>query len=282
MQQIKDIQAYKELIRANKQRQGTVDTNCFLMPSAFERWIAQGDLYAAEYDNGVVLYADEGAYYTLYYFWKSGEPFADFTRGKPVVVEELNNRGARDGYLQRIEPLLYGAGFTHFKTNLQLERGLTDAAEIAALAEEKQAQLSAGQLHCTYCVTAADMRRVVALWESALDVADIPLDHKRVSDDAKVLCVMTADGRLAAASWWKHTNSTSESRHIVTDSAFYRQGLASTMLSVWLEDACRAGVSRCFTWISEHNFRSLSMYEKMGFVRNDRTSKQYILNKGDR
>lgn len=277
MELVKEISEYKELIRWNKGRLGKVDSNCFLMTKSIGVFIDEQRLYVQKYENGIVLYVDEGNYYNAYYFWKPEAEFADLSKEKPVLIEELDNNGARESYLSSHEQRMIESGFELFKTNLQLERALSDeGAELGKELEERTVKLQNMGLSLSFCDSQKTLEKVLSLWDSALDIADIPQDHKVMSEDAPILCVFD-DEKLAAVSWWQHSKSISESRHIVTDPDYYKRGLASTMLIMWMDDAIKNNVGKCLTWISDHNFRSLSMYEKLGFTRNGKISKQYIL-----
>lgn len=281
MKKITSLAEYKDHVRRNKARLGTVDTNCMLLGSSMEPFIAENRLFLMEFQDGIIFFIDEGDYYTLYYHWKQGQPFPSLHPDKPLIIEELNNRGARDSYLSRVEPLLLEAGFAEYRTNLQVEVNLANLDySLSQRMQEKASCLEKAGLRFDFCKTEACMQNVLALWDEALELSDIPASHRVLDDSSSVLCIRNSANEIVAASWWHHAAS-SESRHIVTRKEYYRKGLASAMLCVWLTEAQQEGISRCFTWINEHNAPSLRMYETFHFVQNGRTSKQFILKQGE-
>ena len=278
MKKIETLTEYKELLRQNKANRTKMDTNCFLMSNAVEKLIDKGCLYAVEYSQGLIVFVDEGNYFNVYYFWESGIPLPDLKQDKPVLIEELNNKGTRDAYLEKFEPLLIQAGFSLFKHNLQVEANLKECEqELRNKFEEKKSRLEAQGFKLEPCTDDACMKDVVALWESALELTDIPQDHKVLNPEDKVFCIFDSENTLAAAKWWHHSGKTSEGRHVVTNKAFERRGLGSTIQLAWLVDALDNGVQRHMTWIADTNTPSLEMHKRAGFLCNGRTSKQYIL-----
>lgn len=278
MKKIQTLDEYKQLIRWNKERLGKVEKNCFLMSSVMEKYIMEQRLYVQTFEDGLVLFVDEERYYNMYYFWRPDTKMVDFRQQKPVLVEELNNNGYRDKYIANLEPLLFNVGFEVIKNNLQLEINLKDKRLfIEKQLNEKIQQLKDKNLRVGLCRDNETFKQAIALWESALDITDIPGEHMSLREDDKLVCVFTQEKEVVATNWWRSTNKNSEGRHIVTRSDFFKRGLASTLVLAWCKDACEQGIERCFTWVCDTNFRSLSLFNKLGFTTNGRESKQYIL-----
>ena len=277
MDTIRDLTQYKELIRETKRRFGKVDQNSILMSGAVEKYIKNGHLFFREYEHGTVFWIEEGRYYKLYYYWMPGAALDDFRCEKPVVIEELDNHGTRSDYISRFTPTLEAAGFRLYKTNQQVELNPSDPSlglEERFSAEE--ARMAMEGLHFHYD-DGSHMPQASALWKAHLDLADVPLDHTVLGPDDTLLCVLDGSGSVAATHWWRHTGKSSEGRHTVTHPDYYRRGLASAMLCAWCLDAKQRGIRKASTWISTTNFRSLALYQKVGFTPNGRVSRQYIL-----
>ena len=278
MKKICDLGEYKELMRENKERIGKVEKNCFLMSSSMNKYIEEERLYVETYENGMVLYVDEGRYYNMYYFWKSDCKMFDFRQDKPVLIEELNNNGSRNEYIEKIESSLFEVGFTVFKNNLQLELSLKDKKKIIEKQlSEKLQKISAQNLRLEFCTDDDILEKSIILWQDSLDVTDIPQEHMSLKSNDKLACILTETREVIATNWWRNSNKNSEGRHTVTHPEYFQRGLASTLLLVWCKDAIDQGVERCYTWVSDTNDRSLAMFKKIGFTPNGRTSKQYIL-----
>ncbi len=278
MKKIESLNEYKELLRKNKANRTHMDTNCFLMSSAVEKLIDKDCVFAVEYSQGLIIFIDEGSYFNLYYFWESGMPLPELRQNKPVLIEELNNNGTRDAYLEKFEPVLTKAGFSLFQHNLQLEANLKDCEqELRDKLEQKKNRLEAQGFRIEPCTDEACMKKVVSLWESALEPTDIPKDHKGLNPENEVFCIFDNENTLCAVNWWHHSKKTSEVRHLVTNKDFERRGLGSTLQLVWLVNALDNGVERHMTWIANTNTPSLELHKNAGFKCNGRTSKQYIL-----
>ncbi len=282
MNQIKDIQQYKELLHWNKSRFNAIYTNCILLASGMRPFIEESRLYFELYPDGIALFVDEGRYYNLYYFWNQNAPFACFRCSKPVLVEEVNNNGSRDACLAQIESALVNAGFMLMRNNVQVEKQLKTGESLSfdeALRLRAENALTDTGLSLQYCQDEETFHQVTALWEQYLGAADVPLDHFTLKSDSVILNAVTAEGMVAATQFWKVSGRSSECRHTVTHPDYYRHGLAMALIQAWLNTTREQGVCRWLTWISDKNSPSLALYHKMGFRQNGRTSKQYILEK---
>lgn len=275
MQQIEHINEYKALLRANKQRLGTVNTNCMLMTCDMARYIEEGRLFADVFEDGLLVWIDEGIRNNLYYFLRPGAQLPDLRGSKSVLIEEMDRSGSRSAYFSEFEPRLFSAGFSLNRLNLQVERTLTESPESSGVIE---AQLHADGFSLNRCVSGNVPGDVFALWKAHLDPLDIPQDHLVLHTGESILNLIDrSTGCIAATIWWHHSGRSSECRHIVTNPHFLRQGLAGALLSLWFEDAAHAGATRLLTWINEANVPSLSLFRKHGFSENGRTSRQYLL-----
>ena len=278
MEKIHNLDEYKEILRLNKERIGKVEKNCYLMAGAMNKYIIEERLYVETYENGIVLYIDEGRYYNMYYFWKTNCEMADFRQDKPVLIEELDNNGSRTEYIKNIEQFFLDVGFEEFKNNLQLEMSLKDKEkDIENLLSKKMLKLSEYNLQLEFCSDDDILKKSIKLWQNSLDATDVPQEHMSLGLDDKLVCILNEERKVVTTHWWRNTKKNSEGRHTVTDSEYFQRGLASTLLLVWCQDAIKQGAERCFTWVSDINVRSLAMYKKIGFVPNGRSSKQYIL-----
>ena len=114
MKKVEVLSDYKELLAKNKASHLHIDTNCFLMSNAMNEHIEADKLFVEEYKDGLMFFIDEGSFFNLYYFWETGKPFPNLKQEKPVLIEELNNKGSRDAYLSQIEPVFLQAGFSLF------------------------------------------------------------------------------------------------------------------------------------------------------------------------
>lgn len=277
MEQIKHVCEYKELLRSNKQRLGAVNTNCMLMARDMERYIEEGRLYSDVFEDGLLVWIDEGVRDNLYYFWRPGAQLPKLRDDKSILIEEMDRFGSRSAYFSEFEPLLFSAGFALTRFNLQYERILSEAPESGRAIET---QLHTNGFFLNHHSSGNVPSDVLSLWKAHLNPLDIPQDHLLLHPGESIHNLVDCNtGCIAATIWWHHSGKNSVCRHIVTDPRYLRQGLACALLNLWLDDAVHSGASRFLTWINEANAPSLSLFRKHGFAENGKTSRQYLRNR---
>lgn len=280
MQKVANDSEYKAAIHSVKERFGTCRTNCFFMGDHIKKLISQNRFYMQGYEHGMAFFVDEGAYYNLYYFWGEGAAFVDFRQERPVVVESSEPRIKRreEPSFDGLDQLLTEAGFKLFKTNYQLEMKL--AGQEPVLRERSSAgerRLEELGLSLSFSDGGESLRQAIDLWESALDPTDIPLDHRTLSEQDALLCIMDPKNRVVATNWWRITGKSAEGRHTVVHPDYYHRGIASFMLTKECLCAVEAGADRVLGWVHEDNTKSLALHEKIGFSFSGKACKQYIL-----
>ena len=170
-----------------------------------------------------------------------------------TLVEEIDNNNSRVEYLQKIEFQLNEAGFELFKKNVQVELSVSDNFEaIQQNLRDRLASLDEQGLTYVICDEEELYKEAVALWYSALDATDIPSCHTVLKEDNNLLCIVARDGKIASTNWWKVNGVVSECRHTVTNPNYYRRGLGSLTLLLWITMVQKQGVKKCITWIHEH------------------------------
>ena len=281
MEQIRSVEEYKALVRENKQQQGKVRSNCFLMSSSLDQPIRDGQLFFERFADGLVVYSDEGRYYNSYYYWKMDKALEDIRKNKPVLMEELDSGREAQEADEKKTAFLLDAGFSLYRTNYQLDRTVkSDIQKTGALLEDYLQQAENRGMTVAPCRDEMQAAQVVSLWEQALEPTDVPWRHRRFMDypEDTVYCVTDSEKTTAAAYWWGASGKkTWEGRHVVVRPDCFRQGLGTLLLQLCYEKALQAGVEKISTWICDENQRSLRLHEKNGFQRNGRTSRQYIL-----
>ena len=263
MQPLASADEYRALVKDNKRRLGTVRTNCMLMPRAFAEPAADGRLAFATYDDGLLVRTDEGAYATLYYYWREGAPMVRLHDNVPLYVEET--REPCDEHAA----FLRDAGLVLQKRNVQYVLARDDW--------DSRTDDRADGYAMARCEDEALAAEVVALWGRRLGLADIPLAHKEfLSRGDAVWCALSPSGELAGAIWWQDAGKTRLMRHIVVDERHTRRGLAKTLLALCATDACQTGMLKVSTWISDANYASIALHEGMGFCATTRVVLQFV------
>lgn len=278
MQLVEDIQEYKSIIRWNKIRFAETHSNCISLATSFEHYIRDKRFYVEKYEHGVAFFADEDKYLKLFYFWDADWAFADFRKEKPVVAEVLNVNGNRDDYLSQYEPALFRSGFKPYRKNNQLSADMWERKDLFEKAYAgKTEELKEKGIRLCLCQDLQSFNQAVELWDSFLDLTDIPYDHRTMDADGKILNAVTDEGRVAATIWWSENGQNSEVRHVVTHPDFSRNGLATVLEQGWVLHCFESGIKRWTTWVNAENNKSQRLHEKLGFRLNGRSSVQYIL-----
>lgn len=280
MKKIESLSEYRALLGENKKTHNGIDKNCFLLPSGMEKFISAGKVYYRSYDQGILIFIDENSYYNLYYYIEKGSTFPVFSCEKPVLIEELSQNGSRDAYIAANEARLKAAGFGFYRKSFQYEIGIgAEEQQRFCTAEKEQAMKASGFRYDTACY--ADFRpQIISLWKASLDFGDISGDDLalELSQDEELLTVIGADGDIACTYLYEIVGrDVSEGRHVVTNPSCYRKGLGSFVLGLTLDHLRTEGIKRHYTWIHEQNIPSVRMHERLGFLRNGRSSIQYIL-----
>lgn len=281
MKHISDIGEYRELIEGCKKFKKT-RSNCFLVPGTVERYIQDGRLLYEEDDGGLIIYVDEERYFTGYYIWNIERDFPKIwsSNEKPVCIEELDVNSRRSAEISMIGNELAKQGLKAELINNGISMDLTlNKESIQKNFEVGLNRLSARGLRFTLCQE-QHVEQVINLWENFLAVTDVPYDHLKFMDhkDGKVFCVINERNEVCCAAWWRDVKTSREGRHVVTDPRYYRQGLGQTIINAWLVDACNNGKRIARSWVNAENVKSDKMHEKIGFVHDGRTSRQFILN----
>lgn len=279
MERVLSGEDYKRLVKKTKASVGKIDSNCFLMASAFVPYADEGRLYAEEFIDGTVVYVDEGSYYNLYYYWRRGVAFENYSQDKPILVEE-QIRGINGVSLDTLaNQRLLNAGFALIRNNLQYELQLDGTQNYCELAKRAEEETLIEGLSLSSCRDELLREQVLTLWERRLGSEDVPWDHKDfMNRDDEVLCVVDASGVLAGTYWWRKQSKTVwMTRHVVTDERFVRRGIGSLLLIECAAHAQRESTQRLVTWISDCNYNSIAMHEKIGYRTKGNAALQYRL-----
>ena len=272
MKPVESLDQYKALVKETKaQHPGTL-TNSIQLAASMAPYIDEKRLFFAEWPQGIAFFLDERTWYEVTFFWDPAEAPADFRQEKPVIASTYP-RGGEPG---AVGAFLEQAGFRKYRTNMQIEMALTPDKDVTEAVGDKIRQAEEQGFTFRYCEDDALMERVLELWDTNLELGDIPVDHRRRHPSDKTLCVFHGE-KLAAVNWWRNTKGSSEVRHTVTHPDYYHRGLASAMLIFWCRDAARSGCKKAIGWIDDTNIRSFGLYGKAGFTVNGRCSVQYVL-----
>lgn len=286
-EKIASFEAFRDLVSMHKNSCGRVLSNLPVFTGGIKEDILEGRFFCLEHTGGILFLADEGSYFRTYYVWDGCARKEKLFLNKPAVIEEINQRGRRDSYLEELQPHLEAAGFSFYRNNLQVERDLSQ--DKVSETDEGQAENYAGTSLKEHFAESREaglrfeylgedqMDLAAALWNDLLELSDIPRDHLIWRKENRVFGAFNGEGEMVAAQWWRFEKNASEGRHTATRQDYARRGIASALVAEWCRDAAGQQVKKCYTWISDANTRSLALYHKMGFRPNGRQCIQYML-----
>ncbi len=279
--ELKTEEQYKEIGRTQKERCGKLVSNCLLPGRTVRDALARGRVFFRELPDGFALYGAEGEdapFLQLYYFLKPGAEMTGLMTDRPVLLEEPDANDRRAAYLSELEPKLARAGFTTIAKNILVEI----APESIAANDDRYASLLESYRKKGYRIAVDPKGRPLeeahALWRAHLKPTDLPPGHFDAdAKDAHLVCILDGSGSVSGVNRWELRDGVCEIRHTVTRPDCLRQGIGSFLILYALKDAAENGMRSAFTYIDEHNVRSLAMYEKIGFQRTEKTCRQYLL-----
>jgi len=282
MIELTGYESFHEAYAAEKRRLGPLNSNCLLPKRTIAEALLRGRVFLRHTESGLAVYAEEGdpaPFADLYYFLADGEALPDLSIDRPVLLEELDSNGRRAAYLDAMLPKLTAAGFSLIAENVLVEIGSAFGEEAA----EGLAAAEAGYAERGYRVEldpTGDAREAAfALWRAHLKPTDLPPWHFAVDPEQgmHLVCLLDAHGEVAGVNWWMVKEQVCEIRHTVTRPDCLRQGIGSFLIRYALQNAAKTGIRSAYTFIDVNNLRSLAMYEKIGFVRTGKISRQYLL-----
>lgn len=283
MEFLTNIDQYKALKDAARQRCDSLSSNCFLTSGGIASIMQRQGMGYREFPQGLVLYADEGSYYRVFYYLDPNADLPDMTADKKAVIEEPDSAGRREKYLKSFFQKLENGGWQRIARNIQVYSELADRAEqIRADHTAAIARLSEQGIVLEDCPE-RHVERVIELWKGYLHETDLPVEHIGFLNDPtqRVVCALDGSDYVCGVSWWRMAGGNCEIRHTVTDPQFYKRGIGYALQTAAMVDALDGGCRGVFTYIDDRNYRSINMFRKAGIVENGRTTTQYSLEKGE-
>lgn len=279
MDRIESIEQYQGLIAGLRSKHGRMNTNCFSMNDYFIPFIEDGRLFYEEYPSGACVFMDEGTYYNLYYFLDPDAPFPEISLDKPVLIGEMNSGTARDAYIESAGKMFSAAGFRPFKTDHLYSFSIKDHPDREEKLESLYAPLrEEGGYEMSEVRNQETLDEMIRLWESELDLMDIPAAHRRLpapGGNAELFC-LKHDGKVIGTYYVELQKSNSVGWHVVTAPGYTGRGIGRLMLLTGAGYVAANGSRNLTTWISDENERSIAVHERAGFTKLSRTAVQFI------
>ena len=278
MKIINDYKQFKDIYSQAKEKLGRLNSNCLLPSRTLPEAISNGNVFYNEYQSGFIIFTTEDApfgFYKAYYFLSDMDNFPLIKTNKPVLLEELDSNGKREVYLRQFQPKLNAGGFKMYAENYLFEIDLDES--ILRNCDTYMEKLHTHNLCFKTDSTINYSEDVRELWKQYLKPTDVPESHMLFSKNGvHLICVLTKENEICGVNWWHCSNSVCEIRHTVTRPDHYREGIGTFMILSALEYAYHDGCKSAFTFIDAENIKSIRMYEKIGFRKSGKISRQFV------
>lgn len=281
MELVKSSGQFGELAKEfKKAHKGSVQSNCFFLPSEVEEMTAKNKLYVKKTEEGLYFLVREEECGRLYYYIdKDKEPSVpanEFFIGKGAVILDYVYRGEEQTALKKggYEKWL-GKGFRPYKKYRRMEcmkGGFHPPKDYVESEKSFQVEMAAE----------GDYLEVTALWKKSLDVySTFILEEKEFEESCKkgeIIIMRLPDRTIFAASMAIKKGKTAFLQHLAVEPSLRGKGIGKAMFCAIVDFAFdEYEVDKENFWVDEANSRAIGMYVKSGFVNDGTFSTQFIL-----
>ena len=280
MNRIFDYQQFVDLYSRTKLNLGRLNSNCLIPGKVLPETIKKGDIYYEEFPTGFVLFSSVDApfgFYKVFYFFTDFEKFPDIKSDLPLLIEELDSNNKRAKYLESFIPKLESAGF-HKSAENNIYEICDINSDIISDYEFREKKLLNDGFTIKSNPDPENFNSIINMWDCYLKQTDVPYEHKQYSQEnaAHIVYMVSPGNEICGVNWWNLSNTNCEIRHTVTKPDYYRKGIGTCMILYALRHAYLKGYKTAYTYIDAENDKSINMYQKIGFNKNGKISRQFI------
>lgn len=281
METIKSLVQFSGLVKEfKKAHKGSVQSNCFFLPSEVEEMTAKKKLYVKQTEEGLYFLVREEECGRLYYYIdKEKVPSvnpSEFFIGKGAVILDYVYRGGEEQALTRggYDKWLL-KGFQPYKKYRRMECRKGEFHPPKDYVEsEKSFKVEKA--------TKEDYHAVTTLWKKSLDVYSTFILEEREfeesCDKGEIIIMRLADGTIFAASMAIKKGKTAFLQHLAVEPDLRGKGIGKAMFCAIVDFAFdEYEVEKENFWVDQANARAIGMYIKSGFADDGTYSTQFIL-----
>lgn len=283
MEIIESSAKFAELVKEFKRKhKGSVQSNCFFLPSEVEEMTEKKKLYGKKTDEGLYFLVREEECGRLYYYIdKEQTPSIDpdeFFIGKGAVILDYVFRGEEEAALQKSGYEKWvEKGFRPYKKYRRMEC-------MKGGFHPPQDYIESERSFKVEKVTKEDYHEVTDLWKKSLDVYSTFILEEREFEEScrkgEIISMRFSDGKIFAATMAIKKGKTAFLQHLAVEPDLRGKGIGKAMFCAVVDFAFdEYEVEKENFWVDQANFRAIGMYEKSGFVNDGTFSTQFILEK---
>lgn len=282
MRKVTSLDEYYALVKAAKRERLATVSNCFLFPSAIQRYIDLDRLYVEDSNAGIFILSDEDKFFYAYFYLNPDKEIHFEPREKPVVIQSVYNDGHKSAGLVGVEQRLTECGFVLADRMKQIK---ADPEKV--LRKINPVCRHAKKLLDTEGFQFVRMREdLLPEVKKLLDrTPEIPYyqvpyfsaeELREQIDSGLFVGILTNDGRLCAAHQSFLEGKTIYGWLAVSPEykELYGMGLICTQYEMEYAIEHGYGVSG---WITETNVKSIQYHERIAFQTYDRCLDEWVL-----
>lgn len=281
MKKIEELDQYKELMQAIKQRCGRGVSNIYFMADEIGRYIAQGRLYVEEFDVGCVLYVDEHTYYNTAIYVEDNAIVSIPARDKRCVLRYVYRGKDAEVTEQKFSGILSANGFHKGATSVEVRKTIENNEEKRKKAEKWVRKMEDQGFSCVYAEESQFQEIEEMICASGV-IKDYQMayrtpEEKRALEKGSYLCILDKEGNMCAASFCAIVNGITTGGALVVKEEYKMRGLVpmcSYYRTQWLKKhhvVCSQG------WVETDNMPSIWLHKSMKFEFRDRYADEWIL-----
>lgn len=268
MQKVTSLDEYYALVKAARERSGSLKTNCMLFPDKLHRYIKLGRMSYEEKTAGIVFYLDEENYYLVFFHVNPDISMELAREDKPLLLQNVY-KGGKKAWVLKVELSLKHSGFVLVDTMKhgvfigydkipQIQRSLTGVKRI--FQKEGFSLLPLRRDQIPEMLAFQKTINEISYFQFPYYTDDEYMEEAKAE---RLLCVMDSMGRIIAA------------RHLIVDGkktygwvgveeAYKVQyGIALMFLCHALEYIQKHDLKMC-SWVKTTNIPSLQYHERLG------------------
>ena len=271
---VESAKHFDSLVKVFKSRHAKALSNCYLLPLTITELAANGQLsYSA--GDGQLAFFISFERYELCSLFLDPDATLNLTPGKKTVLTHITGREgidrASDGLL--VDRLLT-AGFEAKARSIRM------SASTKAL---EQARLESGlplepEGYVVKPAVPAQAEAILKLWHDTTELLPllIPSEKELLSAIAReeVLCAVR-EGSVIGALEARLDASAADLIHLAVDSSCRNMRLGYYLMSTYLDEGRRRGLSLFHVWVVDENEAAQRFYARGGYVFDKRISTQY-------
>lgn len=281
MQKIDKLEQYKELMLGMKQRCGRGASNVYFMADEVGRYIAQGRLYAEEFEAGCVLYVDEHTYYNTAIYVADDAIVPIPARDKRCVFRYVYRGKDAEATGQKFSGTLSANGFHKGATSVEVRLATEDHVENGKKVEKWVRKMEEQGFSCV-CAEEPQFQEIEEMICSSGVIKDYQIayrtpEEKRALEKGSYLCILDKEGNMCAASFCALVNGITTGGALVVKEEYKMRGLVPMITyyrSKWLE---KHHASYSQGWIETDNMPSIRLHKSLGYEFRDRYADEWIL-----